>query len=83
MAAPNNARPAFIVCPTCGQAVYRLSLDGRWARWRARWLRRLPYGCASCGWRGTLVAPKAQQDVIDELPWFRAREPARRDDKQE
>lgn len=71
-AAPPLGQP----CPACGNAVYRLSLRGRWARWWAWLTGRRPYACAHCGWQGRLVPRVAQDDVLDQLPWFRAREPA-------
>ena len=65
-------------CPACGNAVYRLSLRGRWGRWWAWLTGRRPYACAQCGWQGRLTLRAAQEDVLDQLPWFRAREPAPR-----
>lgn len=80
MSAQEPMKPRALRCPSCGGAVYRLSLGGRWARWWA-WLRRQrPYACATCGWRGKLVYHDPHTDVIDELPWFRAREPVSRKD---
>jgi hypothetical protein len=70
-------------CQVCSNAVYRLSLRGPLARWRARLTRRRPYACASCGWQGWLTAPASQADVLDQLPWFRAREPAKRNEPAE
>ena len=73
-----SAQSARLNCPACGNSVYRLSLNGRLARWRARLTRRRPYACAQCGWQGTLAHAGAHEDMIDQVPWFRAREPKRR-----
>ncbi|MFN7928959.1 MAG: hypothetical protein U0Y68_13635 [Blastocatellia bacterium] len=73
--------PMALACPTCARGVYRLSLRGRLARWRAYWTKQLPFACASCGWQGRLKVAATQDAVIDELPWFRAREPKRHQDK--
>ncbi|MBI1764210.1 MAG: hypothetical protein HYR56_22525 [Acidobacteria bacterium] len=74
-----GAKPHVVCCPACRQAVYRLTLRGRWARWRAWLTGRRPYACAHCGWQGRLAVAAAQADVIDQLPWFRSREPRRKD----
>ncbi|MFN7945021.1 MAG: hypothetical protein U0Z53_06695 [Blastocatellia bacterium] len=65
------------VCRQCGSAVYRLSLQGTLARWRARLTRQRPFACAECGWQGWLSQTGDEPAVIDQLPWFRAIAPRR------
>jgi predicted RNA-binding Zn-ribbon protein involved in translation (DUF1610 family) len=77
------AQPEGLNCPACGKAVYRLSLRGRLARWCAWFTTRRPYACAECGWQGRLIPPNPREDVIDHLPWFRARPPNRRKKERE
>jgi predicted RNA-binding Zn-ribbon protein involved in translation (DUF1610 family) len=77
----DGAKPRELACPACGQAVYRLTLGDWWARWLARLTKRRPYACAQCGWQGWLIPPAPHEDVIDHLPWFRARPPKRRKDE--
>jgi predicted RNA-binding Zn-ribbon protein involved in translation (DUF1610 family) len=72
--------PHTLSCPACGKSVYRLSLSSRLARWRARFSQQRPFACAECGWQGSLVVADPHPEVIDQLPWFRARAPKSRPD---